>query len=171
MALGLNSVDPVLVMAAYDQLEETVQEKQSTIDQLKAQLKQKQIQLNTIRDNRTALAEFQKKYDNEKEQRDHDNRLLESKLFILGQKKTEYEKKLKDAASLVGDHISVQDIDALRLQYDGLLKQRNELRAQLDTFNELPADRTLARIKIAEAEHELQMLIDQRNNLLKARGH
>lgn len=171
VALGLDTVDPVLITAAYDQLEEDVKAKLLVVEENKNQLKQKEAELQALQEKHAALKGFTKKYDETKEQRDREARMTESNLLILRQKKIEYEQRIREASNWLGSHVTVDHVDALFDQFQDLQKQRTELKSRLDAFNGLPADRTLAHIKVAEAEHELQILIDQRNRLLKSRGH
>ncbi|KAJ3210585.1 hypothetical protein HDU67_005169 [Dinochytrium kinnereticum] len=145
---------------------------------LEIDIEERNALLDELRKRRKALKEIREKtraqLEGMRSRQQEDDELIgkwDRDSSILVQKGQEYSERIEYLKSSTDTNRSSQlnftKLNNLRDEIASMKQERAENKMKLDSYQDLPPDMTLAKIKVAEGKHKLEGLIERRQVLLE----
>lgn len=175
--LGLDEVDPVYIMDAFDKLRTRHRDSNAKIAATKDLLADKLKQLKKLEETTAKLEQSREVLMASRENRREQLETMKRSTGTLKIKHEEYTKRCDQLEQILHSMSNGKPFPKMH-DITGLLEERKKLQAdqlrlarELEIFNRLPEDWTLAQIEVAQAEKRLETLLHHRDQLLHQREY
>lgn len=173
--LGLDEIDPVFIMDAFDKLRAKDRESQASLDSSQKDLEKNLSHLEDLEKTTNELKTFSCLIEDERENRLTWMQTMDTNTNVLRVKQEEYTKRTRDFDEILNSITNGKPFPTMN-GITGLLEDRKKLLAEqhrvskeLEVFSKLPEDWTLAQIEVARAEKHLESLLHERDLFLHKR--
>jgi hypothetical protein len=170
--LGLDEIDPVFIMDAFDKLRTRHRDGHQKIAATKDLLDEKLKELGKLEETTAKLKQSREALMTDREIRHEQLESMKRSTITLKIKHEEYTKRSGQLEQILHSISNgkpfpkMHDITQLLVERKMLQAEQLRLSRELEIFNRLPEDWTLAQIEVAQAEKRLESLLYHRDQLL-----